>query len=188
MKKSFYCLTVVCGAIATLTLANSGNAIPSFTSTLIADFLIADLIADQHSHTAPATPSNAPHSMPSHSDMEVEMHEHGMIEIPADQPIPSITVMVHPDAMRGWNLEAQVENFRFAPEHVNHSSDLLQEGHAHLYINGEKITRLYSNWYYLGNLPPGTHEITVSLNTNTHQTLMHDGEAIAATFILEVGE
>ena len=35
------------------------------------------------------------------------------------------------------------------------------EGHTHLYIDGEKITRVYSNWYYLGKLEPGEHTIRV---------------------------
>jgi hypothetical protein len=114
-----------------------------------------------------------------------EMHSHQKLEIPAGQPIPSVKLIVRPDAMKGWNLEVQVTNFRFAPGRVNTSSNPA-EGHAHLFIDGKKITRLYGPWYYLPDLEPGQHEIKVSLNTNTHETLVSKGQPIEATAIVQV--
>ena len=114
-----------------------------------------------------------------------ENHEHGMIEVPANQPMPTVELVVHPDSRQGWNLEIQVTNFRFAPETLNQTS-LPTEGHAHLYVNGEKITRIYGGWYYLESLPAGRHEVTVSLNTNTHEVLAHHGEPIESTVVIEV--
>ena len=38
-------------------------------------------------------------------------HGHGTVEIPAGQPIPTINLVVHPDPVRGWNLEIQTTNF-----------------------------------------------------------------------------
>ena len=99
--------------------------------------------------------------------------------------MPSVTVIVHPDARKGWNLEVQTEHFTFTPEQVN---DVNQPnvGHGHLYVNGEKITRLYSNWFYLDHLDAGTNEITVSLHANGHEVWTHEGEAIAHTTTIEV--
>jgi hypothetical protein len=114
-----------------------------------------------------------------------EMHSHQKLEIPAGQPIPSVKLIVRPDAMKGWNLEVQVTNFRFAPERVNTTSNPA-EGHAHLFIDGKKITRLYGPWYYLPDLEPGQHEIKVSLNTNTHETLVSKGQPIEAIAIVQV--
>ncbi len=111
-------------------------------------------------------------------------HTHGMIEVPANQPLPTVKLIAHPDARQGWNLEVQVTNFKFAPDHVNQAS-VTTEGHAHLYVDGEKITRLYGNWYYLGSLPPGKHEITVALNANGHESLVHNGEPIQASVTVE---
>lgn len=88
---------------------------------------------------------------------------------------------------QGWNLEVQVSNFTFAPSQVNQAS-IPTEGHAHLYIDGVKITRLYASWYYLESLAPGTHAITVNLNANGHETLMHNGQPIAATASVGVEE
>jgi len=110
-------------------------------------------------------------------------HTHGAMEVPANQLLPTVKLIAHPDARKGWNLEVQITNFKFAPEHVNQTS-IPTEGHAHLYIDGEKITRLYGNWYYLGSLPPGEHEITVTLNANGHESLMHNGEPIQASVVV----
>ncbi|MDA0212984.1 MULTISPECIES: hypothetical protein [Desertifilum] len=116
---------------------------------------------------------------------EGHSHTHSVLEIPSGSPVPSVNLKIHPDAMRGWNLEVQVSNFQFAPERVNTQSKPT-EGHAHLYINGQKMGRLYSSWYHLEALPPGRHEIKVTLNANGHEDLYHNGQPIAATQILEV--
>lgn len=110
-------------------------------------------------------------------------HPHGTVE--AEQPVPTVELIVHPDARQGWNLEVQVTHFRFAPEQVN-QANTPQAGHAHLYINGDKITRLYGSWYYLESLPAGQHELTVQLNTNEHDILTNNGQPIESTVVLEV--
>jgi len=112
-------------------------------------------------------------------------HQHKRIEIPPSQPIPTVNLVVHPDKMQGWNLEVKLTNFRFAPERVNTNS-VTTEGHAHLYIDGKKVTRLYSSWYYLSSLERGQHKITVTLNANGHEELVHNGKPISATAMVDV--
>lgn len=112
-------------------------------------------------------------------------HGHKKVEIPAGQAVPSVDLTVHPDAIKGVNLEVKLTNFRFAPEKVNQESKLT-EGHAHLYVDGKKLTRLYSSWYYLADLEPGQHKITVSLNTNNHEDLVHQDKMIEDTEMFSV--
>ena len=112
-------------------------------------------------------------------------HQQKTREISAGQPVPSVKLIVHPDAMRGWNLEVKVSNFRFAPEKVNQDTTP-SEGHAHLYVNGKKLTRLYGSWYYLSSLEPGSNKITVTLNTNGHEDLVYQGKAIEDTQVIQV--
>lgn len=112
-------------------------------------------------------------------------HQHQMMAIPEGQPVPAVKLIVHEDLMQGWNLELQVENFQFAPEHIDQPS-IPTEGHAHLYVNGKKIARLYGNWYHLPELPPGMNEVTVSLNANGHEILTFNGQAIQDTVTIEV--
>ena len=108
-----------------------------------------------------------------------DMHAHEQMELPT-QNAPTVALSVTPDAKAGWNLQIQTTNFEFAPERAS-SEHIAGEGHAHLYIDGEKITRVYGNWYYLPELTPGEHEIEVTLNSNSHEDLVVDGVAISAS-------
>ncbi|WP_088242555.1 hypothetical protein [Calothrix rhizosoleniae] len=112
-------------------------------------------------------------------------HSHKSIEIPTGQAVPSVDLVVYKDTKKGWNLQAKVTNFKFAPENVN-KDDKPGEGHGHLYINGKKITRIYSSWYYLASLPPGKNKVTIRLNANKHNPLAHNGKLIEDTEMIEV--
>jgi len=129
--------------------------------------------------------AHEPHNDSSGGVMSPAAHEHKNLEIPVGQTVPSVDLTIHPDAVKGVNLEVKVANFRFAPEKVNQESKLT-EGHAHLYVDGKKLTRLYSSWYYLADLEPGQHKITVTLNTNAHENLIHQGKMIEDTEMFSV--
>lgn len=135
---------------------------------------------DHHTHEMPGMSP-----MPAPADPEGHGHHHKTLAIPAGQPVPTVKLVVHPDTVQGWNLELQVTNFRFAPEQINRKS-LTTEGHAHLYIDGKKVTRLYGSWYHLTTLEPGQRKITVTLNANGHEELTVDGQPIAASAIVQV--
>ncbi len=101
------------------------------------------------------------------------------IKVPSGQPTPNVKLKVYPDPMKGWNLELKVNNFKFVPEKIATSApSQFTEGHAHLLINGKKVTRLYGNWYYLKDLPVGSNEIVVTLNTNNHESLIANGQVV----------
>ena len=125
------------------------------------------------------------HGSDGHGGGHGDKHHHGSLEVPANASVPRVNLIVRQDELAGWNLEIRVENFAFAPDRVNQESTY-SEGHAHLYIDGEKITRLYGSWYYLPSLEPGRREIVVSLNANGHEALIHQGEPIEARQIVEV--
>jgi hypothetical protein len=131
---------------------------------------------EHHQHN-----SGMPHS-PTKASGE---HTHKAVSIPAGQPIPTVKLAISPDAMRGWNVEVKITNFAFAPERVN-TKGLTTEGHAHLYLNGKKLTRLYSSWYYLERLPRGQNKLTVTLNTNAHEDLTVGGKVIQDTATVQV--
>lgn len=154
----------------------------------------ADTGHDGHSEhgATPAAPHGDQHSEPSAPGIDGmthdeghDKHEHGVLEVSANQPIPSVSLAIAPDPIGGWNLEIQTENWTFAPERVNQAS-VVNEGHAHLYLNGEKLTRIYSQWYYLPSLPEGDHTLTVSLNANGHEALTYNEEPIEASIDLVV--
>lgn len=98
---------------------------------------------------------------------------------------PKLTVTVKKDPMAGYNLHVMAESFAFAPQSAS-KAHVAGEGHAHVYINGVKLGRLYGPWMHLDNLPKGKVEITVTLNTNDHRPLAVDGMPIAATATVTV--
>ncbi len=168
-------------------------AAAALTATLGVGLAYTHTLANPgHGHHGEHTPTTATPEVPSddaadrgHGD-DAHGH-HSTLEIPAHQPVPTVTLTAHPDPVSGWNLEVETEHWVFAPERVNQSS-LTTEGHAHLYVNGEKITRLYGHWFYLPSLPSGEHTLTVGLNANGHEDLVHGGQPIEATVTIAAPE
>lgn len=127
------------------------------------------------------------HNSQSHSiemKKEGDHHQHKTLEISANSPIPQVEIIAYSDPIKGWNLEIKTTNFNFNPELINKDSNP-NEGHAHLYINGEKVTRIYSNWFYISELPKGKNEIKVTLNTNQHEDLVYQGKIIGDTMTID---
>ncbi|MBC8047959.1 MAG: hypothetical protein H7Y00_14270 [Fimbriimonadaceae bacterium] len=108
---------------------------------------------------------------PEHHNSQIEL-----AGIPKDE-IPSVSIEVKEDPMGGYNIEIRTNNFTFTPEDAN-KIDVMGHGHAHLHVDGQKHARIYSNWYYLDDLPPGTHEISVTLNSNNHEEYQYRGAPI----------
>ena len=126
---------------------------------------------------------NQNHEQNNHQEKMEDNHNHKTLDISANAAIPTIKIEVSPDKMKGWNLEIKTTNFAFNPENVNKDSNP-NEGHAHLYINGKKVTRIYGDWYYIPDLPKGENEIKVTLNTNLHEELINNASVIGDAVIL----
>jgi hypothetical protein len=118
-------------------------------------------------HSADTMTEEMPHS-----------HSAEMFTVSADEA-PSLKIMVTEDAKSGYNVRLMTENFTFTPESVN-GENVIGEGHAHLYVDGEKIGRLYGpDFHYDGNFE-GTKTFKATLNANDHSEYAVDGEAISA--------
>lgn len=78
-----------------------------------------------------------------------------------------VKAAVTKDPMKGYNLHLRTRGFRWAPQRAG-MAFRPGEGHAHLYVDGTKLTRLYGPWFYLGTLDVGPHTIKVTLNGNDH--------------------
>lgn len=154
---------------------------------LLTLFMGAIALSGSNFASAPTAQANLMHVNPHSNPIDQGHHHHDALTVPAQQPQPSVDLIVHPDAVQGWNLELKVTNFTFAPERINTASNP-QEGHAHLYINGQKITRLYSTWYYLSDLEPGQHQIKVTLNANGHEALVSQDQPVEDTETITVGD
>lgn len=113
-------------------------------------------------------------------------HGHHQIrDVSTETPVPVIELSVDPDPMGGWNLHVDVQHFRFAPARVN-GPHRPGEGHAHLYVDGHKVARLYGPWFHLPSPGQGSHQLRVTLNANSHEELAIGDEPIAATIVVGV--
>ena len=115
--------------------------------------------------------------------MDHSSHEHvhgeGLLIEPGEGA-PRLELDLRPDPVAGWNLHLKTENFVFAAERAG-AEHVPGEGHAHIYVNGEKIARAYGNWFHLETLPTGPVEIEVTLTSNDHRSLMVGDVPVAAT-------
>lgn len=112
-------------------------------------------------------------------------HKRKLIEIDELSEAPGLAMSIHKDPVAGWNLELSTENFEFVPKAAGFDP-VAGEGHAHLYIDGLKIARLYSHWYHIQSLEPGKHEVVVTLNANNHSGLSVNGKEVSERAEIEV--
>ena len=113
-----------------------------------------------------------------HATMDHGSMDHSAVDLPANGTAPTLAITLHKDAMSGLNLEIQTTNFTFSPETVN-GTNIPNTGHAHVYANGKKLSRVYGNWFHITGLPAGEHTIKVELNANNHGVLTVAGKPVA---------
>ena len=98
---------------------------------------------------------------------------------------PTVEVSVFEDPKAGWNIHADLANFVLTP--ANASTEHIDgEGHLHLYVDGQKVTRLYGSWWHVRALDEGTHTIEVEVSANDHSAYAIDGEPIRGRVEIEV--
>lgn len=107
-----------------------------------------------------------------------EAHAHEEL-LDASSWNPSVEIEILEDPKSGWNVHIITENFEFNPEGAS-KEHVDGEGHAHVYLDGVKLNRVYSEWYHIAKIEPGTHEIRVTLNANSHEDLEVNGEQVEA--------
>ena len=136
-----------------------------------------------------ATAVTVAHDLVPHDDHEAEhsssqMHAGEGFEIADENILPKIVSLdLEEDPKEGYNLLVDVANFRFAPESVN-TEPVIGEGHAHVYVNDEKIGRIYGPVLHMPLVTEGD-VVRVTLNMNNHSEITHDGEAVSKTVVAD---
>ena len=128
---------------------------------------------DGHDHADPSA-HGAAHGDAAHAAME-----NTPLEVPAVDA-PEVNIDLTPDPMTGYNLHVRTRNFTFAPASAS-LADVPGEGHAHVYVNGVKLGRLYGDWMHIASLPEGEVTVEVTLNSNDHRPLAVAGQPITAS-------
>ena len=116
----------------------------------------------------------------------VDHSQHPMIEVDDAEPTPSMRIHMDADSMDGFNIFLETQNFRFTPQSVD-TLPVSNEGHAHLYVNGEKVARMYSPWHHLSSklLRDGINRLEVEFSTNDHSVWAVAGVPIGADVLID---
>jgi hypothetical protein len=121
-------------------------------------------------------------------------HSHMPINVPAKAITPALSLHLNEDAMSGYNLTLALQQYTLMPPpeglpmaelmtaYVDSSSSVI-EGHAHLYINGVKIQRVYGKNIHLPQslFKEGLNTISVTLNNHGHMYWVANDKKIVAT-------
>lgn len=125
-------------------------------------------------------------------------HSHMPIAVPSDAPIPALSLALARDAVSGFNITLNVQRYALTVPPAEMSMNEMMtpsrdpstgfvEGHAHLYVNGEKIRRIYGRNEHLPStlFRPGVNQITVTLNNHGHMAWTVDEKKILATLFIK---
>jgi hypothetical protein len=134
---------------------------------------------DGHDHDDPAHHAGMDHTAMGHGGADHAAIHETLLEVEG-VPAPRLAIHLTPDPVAGYNLHLTVEDFTFAPQSTG-LGDTPGEGHAHVYVNGAKLARIYGPWFHIDALPPGEVEVAVTLNSNDHRPLASAGEPITAS-------
>ncbi|QMU59843.1 MAG: copper chaperone PCu(A)C [Boseongicola sp.] len=108
-----------------------------------------------------------------HAGMQGMQHSSG--KGISETPAPSVGLTL-PNNIggEGFDLTVDIQGLSLieTPDGTPHFTG---QGHAHVYLNGLKLGRLYDETYAIGALPKGTYTLRVSLNANNHMPYM-DGD------------
>jgi len=126
---------------------------------------------DGHDHADPAH----------HGHAAAASHDHATpYVLPSGADAPTLAIDLQPDPASGWNLRIDTTGFRFSPQNASRAH-IPGEGHAHVYVNGRKVGRVYGQWVHLADMPEGDVTVEVTLNANDHRPLVVGDTPLSAT-------
>lgn len=114
-------------------------------------------------------------------------HEHAMVQIPDGAKIPKLSIALTRDTKSGFNLAINTQCFELEPPELGGNAGACLEGHAHIYINGNKIYRAYSQYIHLPAelFGEGKQQVMVSLNDHEHNTWSKGSKMVMSTLVID---
>ena len=107
--------------------------------------------------------------------------------VPEHLPVPQIAMHLTRDSEDGFNLHVELQNFRLeSPALRDTRGEGMLRGHAHLYLNGVKLTRLYGNDLHLPSrlFRSGINSLQISINDHERAVYAINREPIQATILM----
>ncbi|MEJ6689067.1 MAG: copper chaperone PCu(A)C [Paracoccaceae bacterium] len=111
---------------------------------------------------------------------------HGRSNSASETPAPTLELSWEDVPTKdGAKLRLETNNFTFSRADDD-AAHVPNEGHAHVYLNGLKLGRLYSDTYQIGALSPGNYTLSVALNSNDHYPYVNDSGPVMGDLVFEI--
>jgi len=118
-------------------------------------------------------------------------HTHGATSIHeiSSSVAPSAKLLVTKDPTGGFNVQVQTSRFTWRPDMAS-MKHVEGEGHAHVYLDGRKIMRIYNNWFHLNTFQfatkSGEQLLSIELVGNDHAPYTTEGLPVGAEVLVDV--
>jgi len=116
-----------------------------------------------------------------------EIHQHKMLELSPDTPVPQITLEVYRDETDGVNVHIRTNQYVLNAPHSQAQESEFLTGHAHLFINSKKVQRVYGADVHLpaSLFRQGVNQIAVSLISHQHENYTKKGQFIVVSLYID---
>ncbi len=102
---------------------------------------------------------------------------------------PKATLDIQKDPTGGFNVQVVTSNFVWRPKMAS-MQHVSGEGHAHVYLDGRKIMRIYNEWFHLNTYQfstrAGEQLLSIEFVGNDHAPYTIQGLPVGAEQIVDV--
>jgi len=102
---------------------------------------------------------------------------------------PKVTLDIQKDPTGGFNVQVITSNFVWRPEMAS-MQHVPGEGHAHVYLDGRKIMRIYNEWFHLNTYQfstrAGEQLLSIEFVGNDHAPYTIQGLPVGAEQVVDV--
>lgn len=106
-----------------------------------------------------------------------------------EQDSPKAVLDIHKDPTGGFNVRVKSTKFVWRPEMAS-TQHVPGEGHAHVYLDGRKIMRIYNEWFHLNTFQFATRSgeqlLSIEFVGNDHAPYTVQGLPIGTEQIVDV--
>ena len=121
----------------------------------------------------------------------LQAHTNGVTSVHeiSQEAAPRANLEIKKDPTGGYNVHVVTNNFVWRPEMAS-MQHVPGEGHAHVYLDGRKIMRIYNEWFHLNTYQfasrSGEQLLSIEFVGNDHSPYTVQGLPIGAEQIVDV--
>ena len=121
----------------------------------------------------------------------VQAHIDGAMSVHdiAQESAPKASFEIKKDPTGGFNVHVVTENFAWRPEMAS-LHHVPGEGHAHIFLDGRKIMRIYNPWFHLNTYQfatrPGEQLLSIEFVGNDHAAYTIQGLPVGTEQVINV--